>query len=123
MSDSPGKADLFCPPGNLFKDLPSAADEEQFESLLRNENVHIERIVSAGQTSEEGHWYDQEWGEWVMVLRGAARLAFADGEEVSVGPGDYLYIPAHVRHRVVWTDPGQETLWLAVHCRPGQRIE
>jgi len=29
--------------------------------------------------------------------------------------GDYLLIPAHKRHRVEWTKPDIETLWLAIH--------
>jgi cupin 2 domain-containing protein len=33
-----------------------------------------------------------------------------------MGPGDWLEIPARCRHRVAWTDPNQETVWLAVHC-------
>ena len=59
-------------------------------------------------------WYDQDQNEWVLVLKGAARLAFEDGSEVSMGPGDSLEIPAHVKHKVVWTDPDEETVWVGV---------
>jgi cupin 2 domain-containing protein len=51
------------------------------------------------------------------VLAGGAELAFAgEATTTRMGPGDYLHIPAHRRHRVAWTDPAQSTVWLAVHC-------
>jgi len=28
--------------------------------------------------------------------------------------GDYLNIPAYIRHRVEWTAENEETIWLAV---------
>jgi cupin 2 domain-containing protein len=43
------------------------------------------------------------------------RLNFADGAPKELGPGDFVYIPAHQRHRVEWSDPQQATIWLAVH--------
>lgn len=51
-----------------------------------------------------------------MILEGAGRILF-DGETdaVELGPGDYLTIPAHKRHRVEWTAPDQRTVWLAIH--------
>lgn len=97
---------------NLYSALPAGLDQESFDELLRSENVRIERIVSRGQTSVE--WYDQTENEWVMVLEGAARLLFDDGNLVSLGKGDYLNIPAHVRHKVAWTDPDRLTVWLAI---------
>jgi cupin 2 domain-containing protein len=103
---------------NVFKNIPVDLPEEQFESLVRNENFHIERIVSKGHTSPEQGWYDQDGDEWVLVLKGAARLAFEDGRELRLGTGDHISIPAHVKHRVAWTDPDRETVWLAVHYQP-----
>ncbi|MDN3554514.1 cupin domain-containing protein [Halomonas maura] len=101
---------------NLFDDLPAAVDDEVFEVLARNERVTIERIVSRGQASPAGGgWYDQAHDEWVLVLKGEARLAFEGGDEVRLAPGDHLVIPAHRRHRVAWTTPDTETVWLAVH--------
>ena len=50
-----------------------------------------------------------------MVVAGAARLAFADGTTVEMRPGDFVNIEAHRRHRVEWTTPDSETVWLAVH--------
>jgi cupin 2 domain-containing protein len=99
---------------NLFRDLPSGQGEA-FEEILRKGGVRIERIVSRGQASPPGFWYDQGWDEWVLLVRGSALLGFADGATVSLGPGDHLLIPARCRHRVESTDPSGETVWLAVH--------
>lgn len=92
---------------------------EYFETLLQRQHLRIERIVSTGQMTPEDSWYDQEWDEWVLVVRGSATLVFADTPQaVALQAGDYVLIPAHRRHRVSWTDPEQETLWLAVHFKP-----
>jgi cupin 2 domain-containing protein len=103
-------------PTNLLADLPQHLPEEEFTTLLDAAEVRIERIVSHGHTSADGFWYDQPRHEWVMVLRGTARLRF-DGDEppVDMKPGDWLNIPAHRRHRVEWTTPDEPTVWLAVH--------
>lgn len=100
---------------NLFRNLPENLPCESFDCLVRTESVHIERIVSKGHASPEEGWYDQDVNEWVLLLRGAARLVFEDGGEISMEAGDCLEIPAHCRHRVAWTDPARETVWLAVH--------
>ena len=102
---------------NLLDDLPGTPPEELFETLAAGREVRIERIVSGSHATPEGHWYDQEGAEWVMVVQGAARLVFEDGREFDLGPGDWVDIPAHCRHRVAWTDPAQLTVWLAVHYR------
>lgn len=102
--------------GNLFSGLPTSVDQEHFEVLLKRPGLHIERIVSMGQASPEGFWYDQPQDEWVVLLTGSAGLRF-DGESEArkLKPGDWLHIPAHVRHRVEWTDAVQPSVWLAVH--------
>ena len=99
---------------NLFDALP-VGTEEVFDPLLQCANLRIERIVSRGHTSPESGWYDQPQHEWVLVLRGAAVLAFESGEVIELGPGSHVNIPAHSRHRVQWTDPACATVWLAVH--------
>jgi cupin 2 domain-containing protein len=101
---------------NLLKQLPDAAGAEVVESIVRTPGVLIERIVSQGQATPEGEWYDQERAEWVMLVSGSAGLLF-DGEQKPhrLEPGDHLLIPAHCRHRVAWTDPEKTTVWLAVH--------
>jgi cupin 2 domain-containing protein len=61
-------------------------------------------------------WYDEDQHEWVVVLKGAARLRFED-EPVEMKPGDFVNIPAHRKHRVEWTTPDEPTVWLAVFYR------
>lgn len=102
--------------GTIDRDLPDASREEAFETLavMAARGATIERIVSRGQASPPGFWYDQDWDEWVLLLRGGAELEFADPSElVSLRQGDWLLIPAGRRHRVNVTD--RDTLWLAVH--------
>lgn len=86
------------------------------ETLADSKTVRIERILSRGHRSPEGFWYNQEQNEWVLLLKGRAGLSF-EGQSgaVELAPGDYLNIPAHVRHRVAWTAEDEETIWLAVH--------
>ena len=103
---------------NLFSPLPDALCAERAELLLTRPGLRIERIVSQGQASPPGFWYDQEEGEWVLLLAGAARLRFADEADARLlVPGDWLEIAPHRRHRVDWTDPTAPTIWLAVFCR------
>ena len=105
--------------GNLFAGIAGAARDEDIITLLARPGIRIERIVSTGQSSPEGFWYDQRFDEWVVLLTGAARLA-VEGEPAarSLKPGDHLFIPAHCRHRVEWTDPDAVTVWLAIHLDP-----
>ncbi|MCP3672391.1 MAG: cupin domain-containing protein [Gammaproteobacteria bacterium] len=101
--------------GNIFESIPDDLDEELLEQIVQTQHVRIERIVSTGQASPESGWYDQEQSEWVVVLKGGAVIAFEDGTEVNLQAGDYLDISAHTKHRVSWSDPETETIWLAVH--------
>lgn len=101
---------------NLFESLPHSLAEEQLEHLLSRPGLRIERIVSLGQASPPGFWYEQAQGEWVVVLAGEARLRFEDEAEPRLlGPGDYVDIAPRRRHRVDWTHPEMPTVWLAVH--------
>jgi cupin 2 domain-containing protein len=100
---------------NLFQYLPANLPEEVFETLLQTANFRLERIVSHGQCSADDFWYQQSDREWVMVLQGQARLAMASGELIDLKAGDYLHLDAHIKHRVAWTDPTQQTIWLALH--------
>jgi cupin 2 domain-containing protein len=102
-------------PGNLLRDLPDAWNGEVTEILLAAPGLRIERIVSLGQNSPPGFWYDQDEAEWVLLLAGAARLRFADESEDRVlGPGDHVQIAPRRKHRIEWTDPEMPTVWLAV---------
>ena len=106
------------PNGNLFAPLARTSTDEDISALLTTPNVRIERIVSTGQASPPGFWYDLDGAEWVVLLTGGAGLRFDSETEVrELKPGDYLHIPAHARHRVEWTHASEPTVWLAVHVR------
>jgi cupin 2 domain-containing protein len=101
---------------NIFQlpsQLPSA---ELFESLLKNDRVLIERIISTGQTTPAGEYYDQDWDEWVILLQGEAELSYEDNSRIKLVAGDYVFIPAHQKHRVDYTSITPPCIWLAVHC-------
>ncbi len=101
----------------LYADLPEAAVAEQITELLARPGIRIERIVSTGQASPPGFWYDQPNTEWVVLLQGAASLSFEDEDApVCLKPGDYLEIAPHRRHRVESTQADPPTVWLAVYC-------
>lgn len=105
--------------GNIFGVPGGSREEEITETLLDTEGFRLERIVSTGQKTPDGEWYDQDVDEWVVVLTGKARLKFEDSDElVDLGPGDYRNIPAHSRHRVEWTTPSEPTIWLTIHYGP-----
>lgn len=101
---------------NIFEEIPETLPREFFQILAEKNNVTIERIVSDGQATPEGEWYDQAWDEWVILIAGSAGLHF-EGEAHSriLKPGDHVMIPASCRHRVEWTSPDIKTVWLAVH--------
>lgn len=102
--------------GNLFDWSAAAVDGERFDALLTRPGLRIERILSTGQSSPEGFWYDQAEDEFVLLLAGAARLCLeGSGEAVQLAPGDWMHLPAGCRHRVEWTSADPPALWLAVH--------
>lgn len=99
---------------NLLASL-ATSDTEYNQTLVAGTGVRLERIVSFGQASPEGFWYDQAEAEWVTVLTGGARIRVAgQANDIILGPGDTVLLPAHCRHRVEWTDPDQPTVWLAL---------
>lgn len=98
---------------NLFDELPEQLPRELVQILMRHGDVCIERIVSLGHASPDGFWYDQPENEWVIVLKGAARLRFEAGV-VEMTVGDFINIPAFQKHRVDWTTPDEPTVWLGV---------
>jgi cupin 2 domain-containing protein len=101
--------------GNIFAGAAAGARDEILTTLLRAPGLRIERIVSTGQASPPGFWYDQAHGEWVLLLAGAAALELEhETAPRRLGPGDYLWLPPRRRHRVAWTDPAGVTIWLAV---------
>jgi len=105
--------------GEIFKNLPDASKAEQLETLCKSAGFRVERIVSAGQCSPEGFWYDQNWDEWVVMLRGGATLQLQDPEQtLYLATGDWIFLPAHRKHRVESCSKEPPAIWLAVHGNP-----
>jgi len=103
---------------NIFTDIPDVIPEEIFETIIGTKMFRLERIVSDGHFTSEDKWYDQGDNEWVILLTGSASLLLeGDREPVLMKPGDYLNIPAHKRHKVLWTDRDEKTIWLALHYK------
>ena len=100
------KANLLC---NIPADLPA----ELVQTIATSGGIHIQRIVSKGHQSPPDFWYDQDQSEWVLLAKGEAGLQFLN-ETLHLKVGDYVNIPAHHKHRVAWTSPDQETVWLAI---------
>ncbi len=104
---------------NLCNPTPDATAAEITQAMLTAKGVRLERIVSHGQASPEGFWYDQDEAEWVMVIAGSAQLQIeGDDKERKLVAGDAVYLPAHCRHRVTWTDPNNPTVWIALFLDP-----
>lgn len=104
--------------GTLYNSLKKGAgDKEIFDVLFRSDHILIERIISPVSFKADGKWYDQENDEWVVLIKGSATLEFEKGFKRDLKAGDYLFIPAHLKHRVQETSCMEDTLWLAVHGR------
>lgn len=101
---------------NIAEELPALL--EQVNVLAQGKSLRIERIVSRGHCSPSDFWYDQSEDEFVLLVSGAARLQLVGEQVLDLAPGDWVHIPAHVRHRVEWTDPMCTTIWLAVFWTP-----
>jgi cupin 2 domain-containing protein len=102
--------------GHIFSGLPLPSASEVFEPLLEAPGLRLERIISTGQQTPANDWLVQDWDEWVALLSGAAKLLM-EGETASrdLQPGDWINIPAGLRHRVEWTCSEPPTVWLALH--------
>lgn len=101
------------PLSNIFADIPGSLPEEVVQTLLTAPGIRIERIISHGQASPPGFWYEQPDNEWVLLIQGAATLSIED-DVIELRPGNYLNLPAGRKHRVEWTTPDEPTIWLAI---------
>jgi cupin 2 domain-containing protein len=98
--------------GNIFnKKNTLAKDAEYFEEILHAKNVRFQRIISCGQTS---NWYDQEEDEWVLLLDGEAQIEFENDHQIKMKEGDFIFLPAHQKHKVIQTSTDPPCVWLAV---------
>jgi cupin 2 domain-containing protein len=100
---------------NIYKLPQEVSQLEKFEQIVSGKNIQIERIISTGQTTRSGQWYDQTTDEWVILLQGEAELSYVDASRIKLKAGDYLLIPAHTKHRVEYTSVEPACIWLAVH--------
>lgn len=99
---------------NLYNLPDPLPDAEESTGLIPDRGVKIERIVSCGQTSPAGEWYDQDRDEWVVLIQGEAVLEYESGEKLRLNAGDHVLIPARRRHRVNYTSRRPPCIWLAV---------
>lgn len=100
---------------NIFINTEGHFSDEIFEEILNHKNFKIERIISSGQTSPDGFWYDQDQNEWVILMQGEAVISFKNESKKRLIAGDYILIPAHKKHRVEYTSTEKKTIWLAIH--------
>jgi len=99
---------------NSLCKMPADLPAELVQTILAADGMRIERIVSKGHQSPPDFWYDQDQNEWVLLVNGEAKLQFLN-ETVHLKAGDYINIPAHRKHRVEWTTPDEETVWIAIY--------
>lgn len=105
-------------PGNLLAEPLPASGEESVRDLQSGPGWRMQLIQSCAAASAEGFWYEQEEHEWLVLLRGSARLALErPAELLDLSVGDALYLAPHRRHRVERTDPDPGTLWLVLFWR------
>lgn len=104
---------------NIFslKDISYKGTNEYFETLCEHGELNIQRIVSMGQVSPPDYWYEQEKNEWVVLLKGKATLEFENNKLVHLQAGDFLLLPAGLKHRVAYTAKDQPCVWIAVHFK------
>jgi len=96
---------------NIFTPNRDNTKNEHFDTLLLTKNIHIEKITSHGQTSEQ--WYEQDGDEWVVLIEGEGRLLFEDGSELTLQKGEHVHIPKRQKHKVIYTS--EPAIWLAIH--------
>jgi cupin 2 domain-containing protein len=99
--------------GNVFEQVPNEDGVEKSYPLWALKSFDLEKIVSYGQPTQEDYWYDQARDEWVMLVKGTAVLLFDPGGLVTLNAGDFLIIPAHLKHRV--EQCSSDAIWIALH--------
>lgn len=104
---------------NLLELPPGLPPEEWLETLLERKGIRVERIISTGQSSPVGFWYDQTEDEWLVLLSGTAVLQWENGDRTELVTGDSLLIPAGKKHRVDSTSTEPACVWLAIFVPAG----
>lgn len=98
--------------GRLTTEVPATG--EAFHHLVDLPGARVEHIISSAE-ADDGVQVGPT-GEWVLLLQGSADLE-VEGVIHPLSVGDWVLLPAGVRHRVVRTERG--THWLAVHAAGG----
>lgn len=102
--------------GSLLAPVAVTEGREFFETLVETDAFRLERIVSNSHAASSQEWLEQECDEWVVVITGSAELLFeGTPPPMRLTAGDWVRIPARVRHKVLRTDPDRDTVWLALH--------
>ena len=66
-----------------------------FAALIFTGDLAGERIVSTGHVTPPGEWLDQDTDEWVLVLRGRARLRIeGEADAADLHPGHHVILRA-----------------------------
>jgi cupin 2 domain-containing protein len=99
---------------NIYENIPGWFPDEKTDVLYENPDCRIERVLSYGQATPEGKWYDQEEQEWIVLLEGTAKLLMFPDEEIFMRKGDTFFIEARRRHRVVFTSENPACVWLCI---------
>ena len=103
---------------NIFDyKTPSGNIAETFDNLFSNNDLIIERIVTHRSPEDNDNWFDQKKNEWVILLSGKAVIEFENNEITELNTGDYIFIPAHKKHRVLSASINPKCVWLGVHFK------
>jgi cupin 2 domain-containing protein len=107
---------MYLHTGNFFNvSHLENVEKERMERMAGSAHLCIERIVSNGESGINNKWYDQDNDEWVILLKGKAVLEFEDNLTLELTEGDYVLIPAHLRHKVTEASRKPNCIWLALH--------
>ncbi|MDR2342292.1 MAG: cupin domain-containing protein [Campylobacteraceae bacterium] len=93
-------------------DKKSPNNGEVFEILHKQKNIEITHIISSSKLPDI--LYCQDKDEFIIVLEGGAVLE-VEGEEICLKKGEYFFIKAFTKHRILKCENG--THWLAVYMK------
>lgn len=97
---------------NLWNTIDKEQGAELVDILVEEKHVLVERIVSAGESTD---WQASSKAEYVILVQGTSTIAFPNGDEVVLQSGDTLLIPAGVKHCVKETSADPMCIWICVH--------
>ena len=95
----------------INKKLKIEKGQEIIKEIFSNNDVKMEIITSNNASSPKGFWYNQDQNEFVYLSKGKAILNI-DNKIYNLKKGDYLNIPANLKHRVEKTS--KKCIWLCV---------